>query len=348
MIIIMRPGITPDGIAGITEHLTKHGLIAHPMFGDERIVIGVIGDSRHLPEDSIERLPGIDRVVRIVTPFKLASREVCPETTEIAVKNLTIGGLAVHVIAGPCAVEDKETFLAAASSVSLAGATLLRGGAFKPRTSPYSFQGLGPAGLEILSEAGRMTGLPVVTEVIRPEDVELVARSADILQVGARNMQNFSLLRELGQQTKPVLLKRGAMASIEEWILAAEYVLSEGNPAVILCERGIRTFESATRNTLDLSAIPVVRSLTHLPIIVDPSHGTGLRECVGPMAMAAVAAGADGLMIEVHPHPETAMSDGRQSLRPQEFTALMGALRELARAVGRHIACADSAGRIPA
>jgi 3-deoxy-7-phosphoheptulonate synthase len=271
----------------------------------------------------------------VLRSFKLAAREVRPEGSRVNVGGVEIGGRRIAVIAGPCAVESEAQVEAAAAAVKAAGATLLRGGAFKPRTSPYSFQGMEDAGLKLLETAGRHAGLPVVTEIMDPHDIDLVAEHADMLQVGARNAQNFSLLRRLGKVKKPVLLKRGMSTRLEEFLMAAEYILSAGNPDVVLCERGIRTFETATRNTLDLTAVPLLKQWTHLPVVVDPSHGTGIWSLVMPMALAAVAAGADGLLIEVHPSPETALSDGPQQLRPERFAELMTALRAVAEAVGR-------------
>src|SRR5690606_15445805 len=287
-----------------------------------------------------EAMDGVERCVRIVQPYKLASRQFRPEPTGVEVGGRRIGGSELTVIAGPCAVESEEQIVTAARMVKEAGATMLRGGAFKPRTSPYSFQGLAEEGLRLLAVARAETGLPVVTEVMDTEDVELVAEYADMLQIGARNMQNFPLLKEAGRSGKPVLLKRGLSATIEEWLMAAEYIISAGNPNVVLCERGIRTFETATRNTLDLNAVPVVKELSHLPIIVDPSHGTGKWRYVTPMARAAVAAGADGLMVEVPPDPENAVSDGQQSLKPEKFRELMREVRAAARALGRELAAA--------
>src|SRR5438132_2763150 len=313
------------------------GYRAHTIRGELRTVIGAIGDGRGKDRlKSLESLEYVETVQPILQPFKLASREVRQESTVVPVNGVRIGGKAIVVMAGPCSVESREQVLDVAQQVKAGGARILRGGAFKPRTSPYSFQGLEEEGLKYLAEAKRETGLPVVTEVMEPEKVELVARYADILQIGARNVQNFSLLRRVAETKKPVLLKRGMATSIQEWLLSAEYVLSGGNPQVILCERGIRTFETATRFTLDLNAVPVLKKLTHLPVVVDPSHGTGHWEYVESMAMAAVAAGADGLLIEVHPRPEEALSDGPQSLKPDRFAALMTRVARVARAVDRH------------
>jgi len=299
-------------------------------------VVACVGDERgehHLQQ--LESLASVDRVMPVLRSFKLASREVRPEGSRVQVGAVTIGGPRLAMIAGPCAVEGADQVEAAADAVKRAGANLLRGGAFKPRTSPYSFQGMENQGLDLLEAAGRRTGLPIVTEVMDAHDIELIAAHADMLQVGARNAQNFSLLRHFGRTRKPVLLKRGMSTRLEEFLMAAEYILSEGNPNVVLCERGIRTFETATRNTLDLSAVPLLKEWSHLPVVVDPSHGTGIASLVAPMALAAVAAGADGLLIEVHPSPETALSDGPQQLSPDAFANLMTILRPVAEAVGR-------------
>jgi 3-deoxy-7-phosphoheptulonate synthase len=307
-------------------------------------VLGAVGGKPVADTDPIRAMEGVHEVLRITEPYKLASRTFQPANTVVDVDNLRVGGDEVIVMAGPCSAESEEQVHATAAAVARAGAKVLRGGAFKPRSSPYSFQGLGEDGLRMLGDAARRANLKLVSEVMDASQIELVGRYADILQVGARNMQNFTLLRELGQVRKPVLLKRGISATIEEWLLSAEYVLAGGNTQVILCERGIRTFESATRNTLDISAIPVVKKLSHLPVIVDPSHGTGKREHVAPMARAAVAAGADGLIIEVHRDPDRAWSDGAQSLFPDQFARLMAELRIIAPAIGRSI-CVESAAR---
>ncbi len=337
-IIVLKPGSTDDDIKHVVKKLESKGLRAHISKGTERTIIGVIGDTSRVTEDeenAIRAIEAVENVMRIIKPYKLASREFHKEGTVIDVRGRKIGAQKVHIIAGPCSVENRAMLLSIAEKVRDAGATLLRGGAFKPRTSPYSFQGLGEEGLQILKDASEQTGLPVVTEVMDPRDVEIVARYADILQIGARNMQNFRLLLEVGQTNKPVLLKRGLSATIKEWLMAAEYIMSRGNHRVILCERGIRTFETATRNTLDLSAVPVLKKLTHLPVIVDPSHGVGKWDLVIPMARAAVAAGADGLMIEVHTNPEEALSDGEQSLKPDLFKTLVQECNLIAQAVGR-------------
>jgi 3-deoxy-7-phosphoheptulonate synthase len=314
------------------------GYSPHTIRGALRTVIGAVGDDRGKEAlRSLESLECVESVTPILKPYKLASREVRDEPTEVQVGDVTIGGKQIVVMAGPCAIESRLQLLDAAEKVKAAGARVLRGGAFKPRTSPYAFQGLEDEGLKLLAEAKRETGLPIVTEVMEPDKVELVAEYADILQVGARNVQNFSLLRRVGEVGKPVLLKRGMATTIQEWLLSAEYVLASGNRNVILCERGIRTFETATRFTLDLNAVPVVKRLSHLPILVDPSHGTGHWEFVEAMAMAGVAAGADGLIIEVHPKPEEALSDGPQSLKPDKFAALMKRVRRIAQAMDRDL-----------
>jgi len=337
MIIVMKMGAKQEEIEEVVAHIQALGFGTHLSQGKERTIIGVIGDERPLSPESLELLPGVERVMRVLHPFKLASRDFKPEDTVIPLNGEKIGGRKVVVMAGPCAVESREQMREVAWAVKEAGVKILRGGAFKPRTSPYSFQGLGEEGLEILAEIREETGLAIVTEVMAPEQVPLVARYADILQVGARNMQNYSLLHAVGESGKPVLLKRGMMATLEELLLSAEYILVHDNWRVMLCERGIRTFEKYTRNTLDINAVPVLKGLTHLPIVVDPSHGTGKWQLVGPVAKAAVAAGADGLLIEVHPRPEQALSDGFQSLKPETFAQLMGELRRVAEAVDRSL-----------
>ncbi|MCR4418986.1 MAG: 3-deoxy-7-phosphoheptulonate synthase [Clostridia bacterium] len=338
MIIVMRHDATEEQLRRVTRRLESEGFVVHVSQGVSRTVIGAVGDKGRLGPETLEAMEGVEKVVPILRPYKLAAREFKPEDTVVRVRNgVEVGGRAVQVIAGPCAVEGFDQLLATAEAVKASGATMLRGGAFKPRTTPYSFQGLGEEGLKLLAQVRAATGLPVVTEVMDPRAVPLVAEYADVLQVGARNMQNFNLLRELGSANKPVLLKRGLSATVEEWILAAEYVMAAGNHQVILCERGIRTFENATRNTLDLSAVALAKRLTHLPVVVDPSHGTGKSELVAPMALAAVAAGADGIMVEVHPNPAEALSDGPQSLRPEEFARLMRRLAAVAAAVGRSV-----------
>jgi 3-deoxy-7-phosphoheptulonate synthase len=339
MIVVMEPGADEAQVQAVVDRIKAAGLNTHISVGVSRTVIGVVGDDRtkHVLRESLERTPGVERVVAILQPFKLVSREFIPSDTTVAVGPATVGGARIAVMAGPCSVESREQILAAADGVKAAGAAVLRGGAFKPRTSPYSFQGLEEEGLRLLAEARQRTGLPVVTEAMDASQVELVARYADVVQIGARNMQNYVLLREAGRAKRPVLLKRGPSATLEELLLAAEYILNEGNYQVMLCERGIRGFNGHTRYTLDLSAVPVLKRLTHLPVVVDPSHGTGKWKYVAPMALAAVAAGADGLLIEVHPDPANALSDGPQSLSVENFAALMSSLRPVAAAVGREL-----------
>lgn len=337
MIVVMEPKATASQIDAAVERLKELGLGVHLSRGVERTIIGAIGEKHEGTIELLEAMDGVERVVPILAPFKLAGREFKDEPTVVEVCGVRFGTDEVVVIAGPCAVEGEQQLLEAAELVKAGGAKMLRGGAFKPRTSPYAFQGLGEEGLRILADARRRTGLPVVSEVLDPKDVELVASYVDMLQIGARNMQNYTLLREVGKTNRPVLLKRGLSATVEEWLLAAEYVLHEGNRAVVLCERGIRTYETSTRNTLDLSAIPLVKHLSHLPIIVDPSHAAGKWRLVPALAKAAVASGADGLLIEVHPNPEKALSDGPQSLTGERFAHLVGELRPLAQAVGRKL-----------
>jgi 3-deoxy-7-phosphoheptulonate synthase len=333
----MKASATEAEIQTVVGMVEKLDYSAHIIRGVERTVVACVGEERGEQHQlgHLEAVAGVDRVMPVLRSFKLAAREVRPEGSRVKVAGVEIGGRRIAVIAGPCAVESEAQVEAAAAAVKAAGATLLRGGAFKPRTSPYSFQGMEDAGLDLLENAGRHVGLPVVTEIMDPHDIDLVAEHADMLQVGARNAQNFSLLRRLGKIKKPVLLKRGMSTRLEEFLMAAEYILSAGNPNVVLCERGIRTFETATRNTLDLTAVPLLKQWTHLPVVVDPSHGTGIWSLVMPMALAAVAAGADGLLIEVHPSPETALSDGPQQLRPERFAELMTALKAVAEAVAR-------------
>ena len=338
MIIVMRPGAPKSELQDVLRRIRKLGYKTHIIHGVERDVIGAIGDERGKARlQSLESLPGVEKVVPILKPFKLASREIHPEPTIVDVKGVRIGGQSFAVIAGPCSVESREQILATAEAVKAAGANVLRGGAFKPRTSPYSFQGLEEEGLKILAEAGEVHGLPVVTEIVNPKDADVVYKYSDIIQVGARNVQNFALLKILGQIDKPILLKRGMMTTIEEFLMSAEYILSEGNSRVILCERGIRTFERATRNTLDISAVPVIKGMSHLPIIVDPSHASGHWQYVLPLSKAAAAVGADGLMIEVHVRPEEAFSDGIQSLKPEKFRELIREIRPFVRAAGRKL-----------
>jgi len=335
MIVVMKKGATRAHIANVTARIEQLGCRVHISEGEERTIIGVIGNGRPLDREQIERMDGVERTVPILRPFKLASRDFHPQDTVVTINGVRIGGGQLVVMAGPCAVESHDQLLETARAVKEAGAQVLRGGAFKPRTSPYSFQGLGEKGLRLLAAAREETGLPVVTEVMGPQMVPLVTTYADVLQIGARNMQNYALLHAVGEAQRPVLLKRGMMSTIEELLMAAEYILSHGNGRIILCERGIRTFEPYTRNTLDISAVPLLKQLSHLPVVVDPSHGTGKWELVGPVSRAAVAAGADGLIIEVHPRPEEALSDGAQSLKPARFAALMQSLRPVAEAVGR-------------
>lgn len=335
MIVVMKQGATRAQIVNVTARIEQLGCRVHISEGEERTVIGVIGNGRPLDGELIERMDGVERTAPILRPFKLASRDFHPQDTLVSVNGLTIGGGQLVVMAGPCSVESHDQLLETAQAVKEAGAHVLRGGVFKPRTSPYSFQGLREKGLRLLAEVREETGLPVITEVMDPQQVPLVTTYADILQIGARNMQNYTLLHAVGEAQRPVLLKRGMMSTIEELLMAAEYILTHGNDRVILCERGIRTFEKYTRNTLDISAVPLLKQISHLPVIVDPSHGTGKWELVEPMSLAAVAAGADGLIIEVHPHPKQAFSDGTQSLKPARFAALMQSLRPVAEAVGR-------------
>jgi 3-deoxy-7-phosphoheptulonate synthase len=337
MIVLMKRGATKAQIVNVVARIEQLGCQAHISQGQERTVIGIIGNGRPLDREQIERMDGVERTMPVLQPFKLASREFHPQDTLVPVNGVTIGDKGLVVMAGPCAVEGRDELLETARAVKRAGAQMLRGGAFKPRTSPYSFQGLGEEGLRLLAAAREETGLPVITEVMTPEQVPLVATYADVLQIGARNMQNYALLHAAGEAQRPVLLKRGMMSTLEELLMAAEYVLSHGNDRIMLCERGIRTFEKHTRNTLDISAVPLLKQLSHLPVIVDPSHGTGKWELVGAASKAAVAAGADGLIIEVHPHPSRALSDGAQSLKPEAFAHLMAELRAVAHAVGREL-----------
>ncbi|MBX9857221.1 MAG: 3-deoxy-7-phosphoheptulonate synthase [Gemmatimonadaceae bacterium] len=338
MIIVTTPGITPDALDRIVEHVEQAGLRAHVSRGAQRTIVGCIGEEGRLGEHGLTQLAGVERVIPVLKPYKLASREFSVANTAIHlgdVADTVVGGQEVVVMAGPCSVEGREMLLATADAVQAAGARVLRGGAFKPRSSPYAFQGMGEAGLELLAEARARTGMPVVTEVMDPRQVELVARYADVLQIGARNMQNFALLSEVGRVQRPVLLKRGLSGTITELLMAAEYVLAQGNGDVMLCERGIRTYETATRNTLDVAAIPVLKRETHLPVLVDPSHAGGRAHLVTPLALAAVAAGADGLIVEVHPDPAHALSDGEQSLEYGAFGEMMTQVRAVAEAVGR-------------
>ena len=342
MIIVMKQGASPAEVEGVAAHIREVGLTPHISAGAERVVIGAIGDESKLRDRPLDVLPGVESVMRVVKPYRLASLAARPQRTQVTIppvvpggEPVVFGGPKVVMVAGPCSVENLEMLQAMAACVREAGGAVLRGGAFKPRTSPYAFQGLGGQGLAFLAQVRRETGMPIMTEVMDTRDVERVAEVADVVQIGARNMQNFTLLRAVGGCGKPVMIKRGLANTIEELLMSAEYVLSEGNPNVLLCERGIRTFEPFTRNTLDLSAVPVLRRETHLPVIVDPSHGTGHWDLVGPMARAAVAAGADGVTVEVHPSPEHALSDGSQALLPETFGQLMKQLAAVAAAVGR-------------
>tara|TARA_B110001454_G_scaffold51576_1_gene50504 strand:- start:3876 stop:4892 length:1017 start_codon:yes stop_codon:yes gene_type:complete len=336
MIIVMAPDATPEEMEKVENTIRELGYTPHAIVGVERKVIGAVGDERGKDRlQSIETMGGVESVFPILKPYKLASREVKSINSVIQVGGVSIGGPAIAIIAGPCSVESKEQICTTAKLVKSSGASFLRGGAYKPRTSPYSFQGMEEDGLKLLAAAREVSGLPIVTEVMNPREIDLVAKYADVIQVGARNMQNFSLLKELGRVDKPILLKRGMMNTIKEFLMSAEYVLSEGNHQVILCERGIRTFETATRNTLDISCIPVLKKETHLPIIIDPSHATGHWDMVESMSRASIAAGADGLIIEVHPDPVKAFSDGPQSLKPEKFDRLMENLRPFAELMGR-------------
>jgi 3-deoxy-7-phosphoheptulonate synthase len=330
MIIVLCPDVTEEQIEHILDKIRDMGLTPHISRGVERTIVGVIGDERLFSENTIESIPGVEQVMPILKPFKLASREFKQENSIVTVNKTSIGGKKIAIMAGPCSVESMDQIMTIAHAVKKAGASILRGGAFKPRTSPYSFQGLGEEGLKMLAEARKETGLSIVTEVMDTRDVELVGKYADILQVGARNMQNYNLLKEVGISKKPVLLKRGFSATLEETLMSAEYVLSKGNYDVMLCERGIRTFEKWTRNTLDLSAVPLLKYHTHLPVIVDPSQGTGYWRWIKPMSLASIAAGADGLIIEVHHDPENALSDGSQSLLPEKFSHLMVEIKQMA------------------
>ncbi len=331
----MRKDATENDVAGVVAAIEARGLRAHPIPGAERTAIGITGNKGALDAPVFESLPGVFEVIPVSHAYKLVSREVKPENTVVRVGDVVIGGPRLVIMAGPCAVESREQMLTIARAVKECGAHLLRGGAFKPRTSPYSFQGLGVEGLKLLAEAREATGLPVVTEAVDVEGVDHVEEYADVIQIGARNMQNFSLLRRAGRAKKPVLLKRGMSATLEEFLMSAEYILSEGNYAVVLCERGVRTFSDFSRNTLDLAVVPAVKKLSHLPILVDPSHGTGRREKVAPLSRAAAAVGADGLIIEVHHDPSRALSDGPQSITPDMFGALVQDLRQIAPVIGR-------------
>ena len=337
MIVVMSPNATKKNIDNVIKKLESLHLRTHLSEGEDRTIVGVIGDKKIIANLEMEMMAGVEKTVRITEKYKLVSRDFNPVDTVIDVDGVKIGGDELVVMAGPCSVENYEQLHEAAEAVKNAGAKILRGGAYKPRTSPYDFQGLGEEGLKLLRQVADEFDMKVVTEIVDREDIELVERYADILQVGARNMQNFQMLKALGKSKKPVMLKRGLSATISEWLNAAEYIMNGGNENVIFCERGIRTYETYTRNTLDLSAVAAIKELSHLPIIVDPSHGTGRRTMIAPMSKAAIAAGADGLMIEVHPHPEIALSDGNQSLTPEDFKNLMSNLGEIAKAVGKKI-----------
>ncbi|MDR1209170.1 MAG: 3-deoxy-7-phosphoheptulonate synthase [Clostridiales bacterium] len=333
MIIVLKPGVSKEQAVPVFRVLAAHGLSSHDIVGESVRMIGMVGDAKAVSEDQILSFPFVERIIRVQEPYKLAGRKFHPADTVVDVGGARIGGGAFGVVAGPCSVESEDQILSIARDVKAAGAAFLRGGAFKPRTSPYSFQGMGLDGLDLLKIARQKTGLPIVTEIMSQEYLAAFAEDVDVIQIGARNMQNFTLLREVGALGKPVLLKRGIAASIEELLMAAEYVMSGGTRDVMLCERGIRTFETATRNTLDLSAIPVLKEKSHLPVVIDPSHATGYWHLVEPMALAATAAGADGLIIEVHNHPEAALCDGAQSVTPQVFNKIMNKVRKVREAI---------------
>lgn len=337
MIIVLKPGATEKQLKHIVDRLKKLGLKPMISRGTERTIIGAIGEEDILRAQPLEVFPGVDKVMAVVAPYKLVSREFKHEKTVVSVGKVKIGSKKLVVMAGPCSIENHDMLLKIAKSVKKAGATMLRGGAFKPRTSPYAFQGLGEEGLKYLHQAGKETGLPVVTELMDIRDIDLVERYSDMIQIGARNMQNFNLLKEVGLSKKPVLLKRGISSTIKEWLMSAEYILANGNFNVVLCERGIRTFEDATRFTMDVSAIPLVKKLSHLPVIADPSHATGKWGLVEPVACAAIACGCDGLMIEVHNKPEEAFSDGEQSMLPEKFNDMMKRFKPIAKSVGRDV-----------
>lgn len=336
MIVVMKLDASSEEISVVKSRLEGLGFKIHPIHGVKRLVLGAVGDKRTISTLNLESYPGVEKVVPIMKPYKMVSREVKEENSVVRVGTVEIGGPDIVIMAGPCAVESEEQVMTAARWVKDSGGHILRGGAFKPRTSPYSFQGLEEEGLKILAKAREETGLPIVTEVINPQDVELVASYADILQVGSRNMQNFALLKAVGMAGRPVMLKRGMCSTIEEWLMAAEYIIAEDNYNIILCERGIRTYETYTRNTLDISAVPVVKSLSHLPVIVDPCHSTGNWRLVSPLSKASIAVGADGLLIEVHPNPPEALCDGQQSLSPKNFQRLMRELKPFIKAAGRN------------
>ena len=339
MLVVMKQGATEADIARVCDWIRERGYTPAPMPGAQRTAVGLVGNDGRVDGSQLEDLPGVAEVIHVSNPYKQVSREWRPENTVVTIApGVSFGGKAIPVVAGPCSVESEEQIVASAKAVKAAGAVALRGGAFKPRSSPYSFQGMGKKGLELLALAKRETGLAIVTEAMDDAGAELVAKHADCIQIGARNMQNYSLLKTVGKLAKPVLLKRGMAATIQDLLLSAEYILAEGNSQVILCERGLRSFDTTSRNLFDLTAIPVVQQLSHLPIVADPSHGTGRRDKVLPMARAAIAAGADGVLIEVHPQPEKAMSDGAQSQTPEQFAETMQQLRAIAAAIGRTIA----------
>lgn len=346
MIIVMKMGATAQEVSGVVGRINSMGYKPHLSSGEERVIIGVIGNDRPVDSEDFLSLGGVERVVPILHPYKLASRDFKPSDTVIRVNDALIGGKNVAFMAGPCSVESREQTFEIARQMRDMGIKIMRGGAFKPRTSPYSFQGLGEEALKIMADVRDEMGMSIITEVMAPDEVALVGKYADILQIGTRNMQNYRLLEEVGRQSRPVMLKRGMSSTIEELLLAAEYIMARGNPNVILCERGIRTFETATRSTFDINAIPVLKSLTHLPVVADPSHGTGRWDLVTPVSLGAVAAGADGLIIEVHSHPEKALSDGAQSLRPDKCARLLDSLRQVAKAVGRDLDLVEEAARV--
>ena len=337
MVVILKPKTNSNEIAKLTQELESLGVIVNPVIGAELSILGLVGDTTKIDPSYIEANPNVERVMHVQEPFKKANRLFHPEDTVIDINGYKIGGNKIAMIAGPCSVESKEQITLVAEEVKKYGATFLRGGAFKPRTSPYSFQGLKYEGLDLLNIAKEKTGLPIVTELMSPYDIETFVEKADIIQVGARNMQNFDLLKEVGKTKTPVLLKRGMSSTIEEWLMSAEYIMAGGNEKVILCERGIRTFETYTRNTLDLSAVPAIKKLSHLPVVVDPSHATGKWWMVEPLAKAAIAVGADGLILEVHNDPQKALCDGQQSIKPEVFAKLMKELQVIANAIGREI-----------
>jgi 3-deoxy-7-phosphoheptulonate synthase len=344
MLVVMQQNATPEEIERVVKTIEDMGYAARPMPGGQRTTVGLIGNDGRVDSSRVEALPGVAEIIHVTKPYKQVSREWQAQNTIVTIApGVSFGGPEVQVIAGPCSVESEHQIVTAARAVKAAGATAMRGGAFKPRSSPYSFQGLGRRGLELLALARRETGLPIVTEALDEDGAHVVAEFADCIQVGARNMQNYSLLRAVGKMSKPVLLKRGLAATITDLLLSAEYILAEGNAQVILCERGVRSFDTTTRNLFDITAIPIVQRLSHLPIIADPSHGTGLRDKVTPMARAAVAAGADGVMVEVHPNPDRALSDGAQSLYPDQFASLVTELRAIAEAIGRSVGAAQNA-----